>query len=300
MYIINPYRYAGNLYVNVQVVYSLRKFNNWSNAVLQIRRSSDDATAYVFFNGSSPSNLITLNGYISTSSITTPDTSPNVTLSTWIGSDDGFVSQWVGQLPDNITDSGLIPAQGTNGSQPQFISSGTIITKNSLPAIDFTSTTKFLSESASNPALDSGNTFTVFSVSHSNSTTDSQTVWSTRPVAGSNLTVTNDRRSNKRCLTVFTTSSFVADLTSQVDSDNQRLLTALVTSTDIECHYNGTLQNTTGYTGTYTNGAFRIGLRSTDAFPLDGTVQEIIIFASDKTTDFTELHNEIDTYYSIP
>ncbi len=297
-FLLNPYRYAENLYATVQVVYSLRKFNNWSNAVLQLRRSSDDATAYVFFNGSSPSNLITLNGYISTSSITTPDTSPNVTLSTWIGSDDGFVSQWVGQLPDNITDSGLIPAQGTNGSQPQFISSGTIITKNSLPAIDFTSTTKFLTESA-NPTLASGNTFTVFSVSHSNSTADAQVVWSTAGADGSNLTIYNDRRSVKRLLIWFTTVSFVADLTSQVDSDNQRLLTGLVTSSENKSYYNGTLQNTTSWSGTYTNSAFKIGIRSTASNPLDGTVQEIIIFASDKTSDLTDIHADINDYYSI-
>ncbi len=35
-------------------------------------------------------------------------------------------------------------------------------------------------------------------------------------------------------------------------------------------------------------------------FPLNGTIQEIIIFPSDKTSELTALHNDIDTYYSIP
>ncbi len=53
-------------------------------------------------------------------------------------------------------------------------------------------------------------------------------------------------------------------------------------------------------TAPYTNNILRIGARFNNLHFLDGTVQSIIIFPSDKTADLTVLHSDIETYYSIP
>jgi len=43
----------------------------------------------------------------------------------------------------------------------------------------------------------------------------------------------------------------------------------------------------------------QIGTQLTNSVNLEGTIQEITIFPSDKTTDLTELHTDINDYYFV-
>ena len=65
-------------------------------------------------------------------------------------------------------------------------------------------------------------------------------------------------------------------------------------------YYNGDLQTFNTWSGTYANTVFRIGAQISINHPLNGTIQSLIVFPSDKTSDLTALHADIDTYYSIP
>ena len=47
------------------------------------------------------------------------------------------------------------------------------------------------------------------------------------------------------------------------------------------------------------NDRLTLGYRSSTVNVLDGTIQEIIIFPTDKTTDLPDLHTDINSYYSI-
>jgi uncharacterized UPF0146 family protein len=68
MFILNSYRFAvatpATIYAGATAIYSLRKFFGWDKAVLQIRRSNDNALAYVFIDGASSQDEISLNSYV--------------------------------------------------------------------------------------------------------------------------------------------------------------------------------------------------------------------------------------------
>ena len=128
---------ASLLYDGVSAMYTLRRPSMstlWTNAVVKIRRTSDNQTAFLFIDGSSIDDTISLSSLISTSSNTTPSAT---TLSTWVGSSNAFIEEWLGITPNNTIDNNKTAIQTTTTSQPQLISSGVIITKNGKPSIDF-------------------------------------------------------------------------------------------------------------------------------------------------------------------
>ena len=272
----------------------------WTNAVAKIRRDSDNATAFLFFDGSSADDTISTSSLISTTSQTTPDAT---TLATWLGANDFYYEEWFGITPDNVVDGAKKLIQTTTTLQPKGATSGAIITKNSLPTLDFLTDRRNMKIPTSYSSLDSTELFTVISVSHSDASAGNGLVWTTSSLSTSYLVMLHDRRTNKKAINQLHSGTLIStELTSQIDSANQRILTAVHDSTNNILYYNGTLQNTVAHTSTaYTNDAFRVGsLLASSGLFLDGSIQEVVIYASDKTSELSLIHSEIDTYYSIP
>lgn len=290
---------VSNLYNDVSVMYTLRRpamTTLWTNAIAKIRRTSDNATAFVFIDGSNINDTISLSSFISTSSNTTPSAT---TLSTWVGANNAFVEEWIGITPNNTIDNNKTAKQTTTGTQPQFISSGAIITKNSKPTIDFLSSSRHLNSNVNND-LDSSSDFTIFTISSNNINTGEGVLISTSNDDNNLLQITNDRRTQKRLTYtrvggVYTFSNLLV----QQDSLNQRILSLIKVNKNLKGYYNGNFQESNIYTGNYTNNNIFIGARNTAFAFLNGTIQEITIFPSDKTSDLTDLHNDINSYYSI-
>lgn len=289
------------LYDDVSAMYTLRRPDMrilWTNAVIKLRRSSDNATAFVFFDGDEVGDTITTSSLISTSSNTTPGAT---TLGTWIGSDNGFVEQWFGITADNTINGGKRPLQLTNSQQPQFISSGAILTKNGKPTIDFlTTTTGILSDTIPNKDLDSSNNWSIVTVTYNDSAGDVGSFFGTDDVDTKNLRLYSSRSTSLRIAQYVNGSStvYTTDLLAQQDNADQKLLTTTLNSGTMKSYYNGTLQDTVVTTGDYVNGSLEIGRRfSTNC--LDGGIQEIIIFPSDKTSDLSDVHSDVNSYYSI-
>lgn len=302
-YIINPYRFgvaAAPLYDGVSTMYTLRipdMTTLWTNAILKIRRSSDNATAFVF-GGSTIDSTITLSSFVSTTSDTTPSAT---TLSTWLGSNSAFVERWYGITDNNTISTGKRLIQTTTANQPIFAGgTGVIRVKNGKPYIDFFTDTRNL-EAGVNNDLDSTDDFTILTVTHN---TVSGNIGAFMTLA--NISSTFNMHSNRSTsalrishfinvpITVFET----ALLASQNNAD-QKLLTTILNSGTMSSYYNGTFQETVVTSGTYTNDRFVLGRRF-DASRLDGGIQEIIIFPSDIAGDRTTIETDIDSYYSIP
>jgi len=302
MYIINPHRFGvATIYDDATSVWSFRKVFNWSKAVIKIKRVSDSASAFVFFDGAAASDLITLNSFISTSSDTSPDTSPTVTLSTFIGSNDAVLLGWYGMTPDNTINTDFI-FNSLGGAS--FITAGVIITDNSLPAADFDgSGDDMIANNGSGvPELATGNEYTIFCVSANDTSAGIGAVVCTSNSSGNRLVIFNDRRASPKRVSLIATGSgtFAADLLAQQNSSAARLLTVTVdTGLKMTSYFDGTSQTNVTYAGTYTNDTFRVGAQQGGATQLNGRVQEIVIFPTDKTSDLTALHNDINSYYSI-
>ena len=302
-FLINPYIYAGaTIYDDANAIYSLRRPDMttlWTNAVAKVRRSSDNAVVYLFFDGAGADATISTSSFISTTSQTTPDAT---TLATWLGANDMFYEDIYAITPDNTIDANKTLVQGTTALQPRGALSGTISTKNSLPLVDHVTGTRHM-RSVFNSKLDPGNLFTVLSVSHQDTSTSNAVVWTSSSTSTSYIATRNDRRTQKRAMVQLDSGTTVnSDLTAQVDSSNQRLLTAIHNATNNILYNKTTLQTTTAHlSASYTNDRFQVGANAGGIAPfLDGGWQEIIIFDSDKTADISPIQSNIVTYYSIP
>ena len=94
-----------------QVAYSLRKLRTaYAGFCINVRRSSDNATLNIGFNGS--------------------NTIDTTALLTFVGANNGFVTQWYDQSGNGNNASG-----GSSGVQPQIVFSGSLLIKNSKPYI---------------------------------------------------------------------------------------------------------------------------------------------------------------------
>lgn len=287
------------IYDGASAVYSLRRpgmSTKWTNAVLRLRRSSDNATTWVFFDGSGVNDTITLNSFTGTE--TTPTAT---TLGAWVGVNNAFVVTWMGITDNDTIDSNKKATQSTTGLQPQFISSGVIVTNGGFAEIDFLNS-KYLETLTANSDLDSTGSFTVFALGHFDTSGSNSVFMSTGTGSTSYINISCDRRTQKRLFTARNGGTFVfADLISQINSSSSRLLSIVHNATNNISYYNGTIQNTTAHSGlAHGNNTLMIGAfnsASPALFP-DG-IQEVIIFPSDKTTDIADYHTDINDYYSI-
>ena len=112
--------YPVTVFQNFNYVYSLRKATTKDTPIIRVRRSSDDAETDVYVNGLY--SFIDLNSSVEAGG----------TLGSWVGANDAFVRTWYNQ------GIGTFNAENTTAAQqPQLISSGSLITVNSLPALSF-------------------------------------------------------------------------------------------------------------------------------------------------------------------
>lgn len=281
----------------VDLAYSIRKFFNWSNAVLKIRRSSDNQTAYLFFDGEASIDIISLNSYISTSSNTTAD---ETTLGNWIGIDDGFVEQWIPQSVSNSINDNLIVSQAVLSNQFKLISSGSLITKGGLPSMSG-DTNDWLKSTSSIPALDSGNNWTISLVGSKKGSNVIGTAFCTSNSSNLRSVIFLDQRSIKRAGFIQTPSgTYGADLLQQQNNTDQRLISVIGNSDQyLTSYFNGSEQSSVNYSNSYINDTVRIGSQFSNLTALNGFIQEVQIYYSDQTSKLSSIHNDINTFYSI-
>ena len=124
-----------DLYPSASAAYSLRKLRSaYTGSAIRVRRSSDNTEQDIGFSGS---------GGLDISSLTS-----------FCGSGNGFVTTWYDQSGNaqNAT-------QTTAANQPQIVSSGSVLTENSKPTLQFDGT---------NDNLSFGGTYLNTSSSHTN------------------------------------------------------------------------------------------------------------------------------------
>jgi len=172
-----------DLYTGAAAAYSLRKLRNgYTGGAIEVRRSADGATQDIGFvdgeldtasleefvncedvapadHGSGAAAAYSLR-YVSasytgdviqvrrSSDDTTQDFNPTEitdgTLATFCGAGDGFVTTWYDQ-----SGNGFNATQTTASAQPQIVSSGSVITDNGKPTLDFDGSDDYLSNASS-------------------------------------------------------------------------------------------------------------------------------------------------------
>jgi hypothetical protein len=107
-------------YPNAAAAYSLRGLRiNYTGSLIRVRRSSDNAEQDFGFIDNIERNLDT------------------TALTTFCSGTDGFVTTWYDQSGNNRN-----ALQTTAANQPQIVSSGSVLTENGKPCVNFTSNNK--------------------------------------------------------------------------------------------------------------------------------------------------------------
>jgi len=298
MRFINSYRFttaSPTIYDNATVIYSLRNIFNWNKAILKIRRSSDNAVKWVFFDGVT----------ITLSSLTGDDRmiKTATTLGIWIGSDDGFVEEWIGQTHDNILDINKVLFSKIGIQfQPQVVFNGVIdvAPSNNLPQIHSNGSDLFLVTDVAISELDSSNSHTIFTIANLETSGGLGAIFTTEQSTNIRYAGFLDNRVNALISLVQTSSgTSTVNASTQLNSTLPRLQTFIHTPNNISGYRNNVFTETTSYSNSYNNNLFRIFTQHGSLTDLVGGIQELVIFPSDKTSDLTTLHADINSYYTI-
>jgi len=274
-----------NLYTGAAAAYSVRKLDkDFAGSCMRIRRDSDDSETDIGFDSS---------GDLDTSAI-----------ATHCGSANGYVVTWYDQS-GNTTNA----TQSTNGSQPQIYDGSAVVTENGKPAIDFDGTndlpisTQFLTNPATDPkkhlvcVLSPTQRYSpsyAIRQPYDFSQTSSGTAYvgmTIREAAGGVRTfvVTDNPGGAKEESSADTTQlqnlvSHSMDLTSGARFPNAYLNGSLMTGTAVG--YNSgsgnQISNAYSFVRDYT-----------------GSMQELIVWNADQSSNLSSIETDINNYFSI-
>jgi hypothetical protein len=261
--------------------YSLRDIGAMNGRVVRVRRDSDDAEE---------------------------DFSANQVasgaLEDFVGSgNDGFVAKWYDQ-----SRNGNDVVQGTNGSQPKIVESGSILKEGDNPTIKFDGSDDFLQIESQVLSNSSSGAVGLYSVVNS---TASQAGY----VAGS----ASDDSGGKRGMSIYagTTKFILTNGNSASTTSQDTIPITNGSSVLISACYNNNATNTlqkNSSTTSYSDGSsaynflasssFTIGHRERSAGTnaatnLQGTISEVLAFNTDTTSDRSEIQSEIQKHYNL-
>jgi hypothetical protein len=264
--------------------YSVRLLtNDYTGALVRIRRDSDNSEKDFYPDGS---NVLSM----------TSEDGAGTSLSTWITTDSGYVTTWYDQ------EGSVDVTQGSAATQPRVVNAGTLETKGSISCLNFDTTDK-LSDATGTSALDSGSSSTVACVTASELSSGFTYYYQTNATSSVNAVRWGalDRRTNKRCLIIYSPGATLnaADMSARIDNQDQRLLIDIVDSSkNMSAFENGNTGGTDSYTGDYTNNELIVGGNHTTAGG-DQRMQEFIVWASDQSANRSSIESDINSYYSI-
>ena len=258
-----------NQYPGASQAFSLRKLNNtYTGNIIEVRRSSDNATQNIGFSG---------------------DVLDSASLLAFVGGSNGFVKTWYGQDGNNIN-----ATQITNANQPMIVSGGTIITQNNKPTILFDGSTSYLSFNGTNLANTKYSTFQV----HSRASSIAQNYFIGGTTQATNQNLIIGYGSNAQYLYAQYNNDLPATIASFTGSTLE-LFNCFNISTGKSVYKSNVLIgsniNTTdliSFTGA------QIGRFVTNFYYL-GNVSELILYPTDQLSNRTAINTNINNYYTL-
>jgi len=256
----------------------------YNGPCIRVRRSSDNAEKDIGFSG----------GTLDTNALTS-----------FVGNNDGYVVKWYDQSGNNRD-----ATQSTQADQPQIVSSGTVITQNSNPTIEFDGSDDVLEISSFDVG---GPGQTVFSVAKPDSSGNGYQSIITQNFDGSKQKEFGHRShvdgpqyagSDENGSTKFGKASSVSDK-DQLGLFVSLIDTQLGQSDEYKIFYNAdkkslTYQNQRDLSGFYSvTKRVLIGDREDRLNPFKGPIQEVILYPEEKTNDRSAIESNINDHYNI-
>jgi hypothetical protein len=247
-------------YPNASIAFSLRKLtDNFTGSAIRVRRASDNTEQNIGF----------INNVLDTSSLTSFCSGTN-----------GFVTTWYDQ-----SGNGRNATQTTAANQPQIVSSGSIITENSKPSLKFDGS----NDSLSLVDINVGSNTSIIGVS----TAASGTIYWRYGIFDYWYLEGNQsfRYRNGDFNNLWTSANGVPNM-----NNIQKLIATYKNSNSTLLSINGS-DISTAVSGTGTAGNFNnIGSNS---LYLNGYFQELIVYASNQSSNRTGIQTNINDFYSI-
>jgi len=268
-------------YTGAAAAYSLRQLKSGVTNAIEVRRASDNTTQDIGF----------VDGELDTTS-----------LASFCSGTDGFVTTWYDQ-----SGNGNDATQTTAASQPQIVSSGSVITENGKPAVQFDGSDDYMTLSS----ISLTDRFSEYIVNtHTSVTSGNQSIGITRWVS-----TTNNRQFTLRIQSDTEYDFFISDDGSNSYSIsnyssatvNTQYLHAselnLSESQEFEHYRNNVLISSTfssGYSNLF-NSTVNMELCSFNGggSPFQGYLQEVVFYASDQSSNRTGIETNINDFYSI-
>ena len=244
------------------VAYSVRQLSDKAVICMRIRRDSDDEERNIGFDA---------NGDLATADI-----------AAFCGTANGYVTRWWDQ-----STNGNHADQATDANQPKIYNGFAVITENGQAALEFDGT-DYLDASSGTVTQP----FTIFQVSNLTRQGSFQTFYSG---IGSR---TSDATWGSSTLRVGVYSGQFNVNSSSDLPESQVLMTNLHATTSV--HRRDGTQYASGNGGTNNIVDFRIGGINNANFRFVGTMQSVIFYDSDQTSNFTGIETNIDNYFQIP
>jgi hypothetical protein len=256
--------YLLDIYSGASAAYSVRKLSSTATNSMRVRRSSDNAEQDIGFVGED----------LDTASILT-----------FVGANDGFVVTWYDQ-----SGSGLDVTNSTDTEQPKIVSSGVLETQGTQASLVGDGTKHLESSSGFNHS----GTLTGIGVKYSDGS-PSHAIYQIGAVneAGnlfSTSTVSTSRNSIGK-ESVIGVSSI----------DQHQIQSGFFTNGRQDVWVNGVkgITQSSVAMATATNLPLFIGALSSTVYRFVGSLQEVVLYSSDKTSDLTDIESNINAYYSI-
>jgi len=248
-------------YTGAASAYSLRLLSStYTGDAIEVRRASDNTTQDIGF----------VNNELDTTS-----------LASFCSGTNGFVTTWYDQ-----SGNGNDATQTTASAQPQIVSSGSVILENGKPAVQFDGSDDVLSVSLSS-VLTQPNSIIV-THKFDNTTDSDHDLIDSYP--NSQRTLFDTSGGNYR---MFAGSSYSSSISANT---SQTLAFPIFNGSSSSLSVNGTL--VTGI-NVNSNGLDTFNIGNTSTNYLLGSIQELIIYNSDQSSNRTGIETNINDFYSI-
>jgi hypothetical protein len=264
-----------DLYPNAAAAYSLRKLRaDYSGAAVRIRRSGDNSESDFGFDVNNDFDVAGAQAFCVAGG----------------GSQNGFIATWYDQSGNSVNSS-----QTTAAQQPQIIASGLILLQSLKPCITFSgfSNSLVLSSDLYNNTT-AKETFALFN------TSDSSAVIIGGFNDGFFDSFGNGVYINTTIKASQLSSSVGVLLNSTIVPNGRYLIDAKMVNGANEIFVNAISKATSTANQSFQNYTNRIGgdYFNSGAW-FEGNIQEIVLYAADKTTDRSGITNNINSYYAI-
>lgn len=260
-------------YPGTVAAYSLRRLSDYTQSVVKVRRSSDNA----------------LQNFA-------PEEVTNGTLAAWVGAgNNGFVHTWFNQVS-----GGVDAVQTVDASQPSIVSNGSVITFFGRPSVQV-SGSQLLDCDNLVAVFNLANNFTFFTLQHPTSSS----------VGHLTLGFGNSTNSSPLFYVSTTTSSGFADIRDNANT-LRRISIAAANVSGLFCYQGlatctlsrngtsiGTIAKPTGAIGVNRVKLFGRIFNVISTFYGHGYGSEVILYGSDQSANKSAIEQNISSYYTI-